>query len=169
MMGHRRCNRALDAAQRVDRAKRSKRRCLAARERDVMQREAFRFNRIASVGNAGRDVDFETCVSCGARHRQAMRQKIPVFGDNVEQAQRCLLPFGADWATLTSEVGERRSSRADPQQVMDMQDAGRLAAINHEQRCYLCRVENLQRFAGKLIGAHGLGATRHDLVDLRAQ
>ena len=40
-----------------------------------------------AIDHARRDMDLEAGVARRARHRQAMRQEIPVLGDDVEQAQ----------------------------------------------------------------------------------
>ena len=52
--------------------------------------EAFGRNRRPTVRDSRRHMNFETCVTRRACHRQAMRQEIPVLGDDIEQAQRCL-------------------------------------------------------------------------------
>ncbi len=56
-------------------------------ERHVMKREALGADRRRAIGDARRDMDLKAGIAGGARHRQAMRQEIPVLGDDVEQAQ----------------------------------------------------------------------------------
>ena len=76
--------------QRADRGDGAERREPAAHERHRMQHEAFRLDRRRAVDHPRRHMNLEARVARRARHRQAMRQEIPVLGDDIEQAQRCL-------------------------------------------------------------------------------
>src|SRR5439155_25044803 len=54
----------------------------------MVKYEAFGLNCRSSVHHPRRNVDLEAGLARRSRHRQTMRQKIPVFGDDVEQARQ---------------------------------------------------------------------------------
>ena len=52
-----------------------------------MERKTFGFDGRAMAVNMGGDVHLVARVARGAGHRQAMRDEIPIFGDQVDQAR----------------------------------------------------------------------------------
>jgi hypothetical protein len=55
-----------------------------------MEHETFRLDRRRAIDDPGRNMNLEARVTRRARHRQTMGEKIPILGDDIEQAQRCL-------------------------------------------------------------------------------
>jgi hypothetical protein len=51
-----------------------------------MQHKAIRLDYSCAVRHLRCDVNFKASVACGDRHRQAVREKIPILGDNEEDA-----------------------------------------------------------------------------------
>ena len=49
-----------------------------------MQNEPFSLDRRSMLGDACGDVDLKARTRGGARHRQAMGDEIPVFGDEID-------------------------------------------------------------------------------------
>ena len=60
----------------------------AARPGEGMQAKSLRFDRGAVPVDPGRHMDLKPGLPRGPRHRQAMRAKIPILGDKIEQAGR---------------------------------------------------------------------------------
>src|SRR5262249_43895790 len=65
--------------------------------------------------------------------------------------------------------GDRRLRDPGAQEVVEVHDADRLAAIHHDELRLLHRVEQLERFADKLVGPHGLRLRRHPLLDFEVK
>ncbi len=60
----------------------------AAPPRQRMQREAFRLDGCAAVDHAGRHMHLVAGLARRPRHRQAVREEIPVFGNEIEDCLR---------------------------------------------------------------------------------
>ena len=58
----------------------------------------------AAIDNPGRDMHFIACIARGARHRQAMSEKIPILGHHIEQPGRSSLHGQRDFMTCRSLV-----------------------------------------------------------------
>ena len=74
----------LDAAERKHGRDRRERRQPAAPERDAMQGEAFRLDRLGTLVDIGCDMHLKAGLARRARHRQAVEQKCKVFADDVQ-------------------------------------------------------------------------------------
>ena len=55
--------------------------------------------------------------------------------------------------------------RADPQQIVEMDDADRHVAVDDDQRADVVIVEQAHRRAGQRLPLHRLGLARHDVLD----
>lgn len=79
---------AVNLAQGHDGAETAEWRHPSAREADGMEREAFPPDGIGVVADIGGDMDLVAGGAGGARHRQPVRQEIPVFGHDIDEARR---------------------------------------------------------------------------------
>ncbi len=81
-------NGAAELAQGEDGADAAERRQSSPHETHGMKGEALLLDGTGVVADIGGDMDLEAGGAGGARHRQPMRQEIPVFGHDIEQARR---------------------------------------------------------------------------------
>ena len=51
-----------------------------------MRHEAFALDRLPAILDASCDMNLVAGVPCRTSHRQAVRQEVPVFGHDIEQA-----------------------------------------------------------------------------------
>ncbi len=75
----------MHSAQRGYGLERCERRQTPARERDRMEDELLGRDRRRAVLDPCRDVNLEAGIARRARHRQPVRQKVPILGDDVEE------------------------------------------------------------------------------------
>src|SRR6186713_2755698 len=86
MMGQRRTNNAVNAAQSENGTKCRERSDSAARKRNGMELETLRFDRFGAIDDARRDVYFVAGIAGRASHREAVRQEIPIFRNDIKEA-----------------------------------------------------------------------------------
>ena len=79
---------AVETANLADHARQIPRIKAAAPPVERMEQKTFGFDGRAMAVDMGGDVHLVARVARGAGHRQAMRDEIPVFGDQVDQPRR---------------------------------------------------------------------------------
>ena len=83
---------AIETANLADHAQQIARIKAAAPPVERMERKTFGFDGRAMAVDMGGDVHLVSRIARGAGHRQAMRDEIPIFGDQVDQARRAQMP-----------------------------------------------------------------------------
>ncbi len=78
-----------------------------------MQMKSFRLDRRAVAIDAGRDMHLEAGVAGGARHRQAMRDEVPVLGHEIDDAARRRLGSAPSRRRCIGHRSRKLRDRAD--------------------------------------------------------